>query len=450
MFKKIHRFLATLLLIIFYFSFGIYKGTKAFNTDNVKNDIQYLSSAELKGRLAGTLENTQAANFIKEKFINNDLKPFNNTYYHNFTTYYPQKLNDSPHLKVIGPNNELIKEFQYAKDYKEDMINFKVNNLVFDKNNNLSLNKEFIAVGTGKGSLILYLAENDKLDFRSSFIKDAPMDLYVMITSETKKQIENYIKEGYKIDCYIPYKVSSTTVSNVVGLIEGKNSSSSPIIVSAHFDHLGTDLNKNLYGGALDNASGIAFVMEMSRYLTSLGKPDRNILFVGFNAEEFGCLGAKEFVKEYGDLLEDSKVFNFDMIGTDNSAPLCIMGGEKDSVNSPLIKSAASVCTKEKIYFNYLFQDSSDHEAFRNANIEAITFIDNDLSRIHTPNDKVEFISSKSIERCFSVASKEILKHAFGANMLVLYNRIITIASLALIIMLFSLEKILWSKNPHV
>lgn len=440
--RKIYRYFATLFLIIFFFSFGTFKGAKSFKPDNVKKDIVYLASPELKGRLAGTLENIQAANYIKEKFISNKLKSFDNTYYHNFNTFYPEKLKDSPYLKVLGPNNEPIKEFEYGKDYKEDMINFKSNNITFDKNSKLSFNKEFIGVGTDKGTLILYLAENDNMEFRSSFIYDSPMNLYLMITSDTKAQIESSLKDGYKIDCYIPYTVKETTVSNVMGLIEGKDSTASPIIISAHFDHLGTDLNKNIYGGALDNASGIAFVMELSRYISSLGKPDRNILFIGFNAEEFGCLGAREFVKDYKDLLKDSKVFNFDMIGTDNASPLCIMGGEKDSINSPLVKSAASVCTKEKIYFNYLFQDSSDHEAFRNANIDAITFIDNDLSRIHTPNDKAEFISSKSIERCFSVASKEIKKHAFTNNPFVLYNKILILLSLPLIILLFTLSKI--------
>lgn len=439
--KKVYRYFATFFLIIFFFSFGTLKGTKRFNPDTVKKDITYLSSPELKGRLAGTLENIQAANYIKEKFAHNKLKPYDNTYYHNFTTFYPEKLNDAPYLRVLGLSNELIKEFEYAKDYKEDMINFKSNNITFDENSKLSLNEEFIGVSTNDGTLILYLAENDNMKFRSSFIYDSPMNLYLMITADTKKQIESYLKDGYKIDCYIPYRVSKTTVSNVVGLIEGKDATASPIIISGHFDHLGMDLNKNLYGGALDNASGISFVMEMSRYISSLGKPDRNILFIGFNAEEFGCLGAREFVKDYKDLLADSKVFNFDMIGTDNASPLCIMGGEKDSVNSPLIKSAASVCTKEKIYFNYLFQDSSDHEAFRNANIEAITFIDNDLSRIHTPNDKAEFISSESIKRCFSVASKEIKKYAFTGNPFVLYNKILILLSLPLVILLFTLQR---------
>ncbi|MBU5486093.1 Zn-dependent exopeptidase M28 [Clostridium sp. MSJ-11] len=448
--KKLSRFLSTLFLIIFFFSFGVSMRIENFDTNNVKNDIQYLSSKELKGRLAGTVENIQVANFIKEKFENNNLLPFNNSYYHNFTTYYPQKLNDTPYLRVLDENNQVIKEFEYYKDYKEDMINFKVNDIIFDKNNNVSLNKEFIAVGSDKGTVLLYVAENDNMEFRSSFLPESSMDLYLMITSNTKNQIENYLKDGYKIHCYIPYEINKTTVSNVVGLIPGKDQSSSPIVISAHFDHLGTDLNNTLYAGALDNASGIAFIMEMSRYISSLGQPEKNILFIGFNAEEFGCLGAREFVKDYGDLLKDSKVFNFDMIGTNNPAPLCIMGGEKDSVNSPLVKSAASACIKENIHFNYLFQDSSDHEAFRNANIEAITFIDNDLSRIHTPNDKPEFISDKSINRCFKVASKELIKHAFANNPLIIYNKIITLISLTFSIILFSLERIKWSKNPHI
>ncbi|MGH4138531.1 M28 family peptidase [Clostridium sp.] len=47
------------------------------------------------------------------------------------------------------------------------------------------------------------------------------------------------------------------------------------------------------------NTSGLSFMLRMNRYLTSLGKPNRSILFLGFNAEEFGCLGSNAFIETY-------------------------------------------------------------------------------------------------------------------------------------------------------
>lgn len=440
MFKKFLSYIITLFLIIFYFSFNLFLNIKPFNSYSVKKNIEYLSSDELKGRLAGSIENLEAANFIKNKFMENKVNPFNENYYHSFSTFYPEKSKEKPYLKVMNNKNELIKEYAYSKDYKEDMINFRKNKLSFNKLDNISLDDKFFTVNSAQGNFVFFVPENDNLEFRSSFSHNTRIDMGVMLTNCVKKELINYINKGYKVDCYIPFTVKETSINNVIGIIPGTDTTSSPIIISGHFDHVGTDLKNTIYPGALDNASGISFVIEMSKYLSSIGKPNKNIMFIAFNGEEFGCLGSNEFVKENFKILQDSKVFNFDMIGTNNSIPLCIMGGENNSKNSPLIKSAASVCSKEKIYFDYLFQDSSDHEAFTTAGIDAITFIDNDSTRIHTPNDKASFISTKSIDRCFSVASKEIIKYAFNNNPLIIYYKEFCITSLITILLLFHLK----------
>ncbi len=40
-------------------------------------------------------------------------------------------------------------------------------------------------------------------------------------------------------------------------------------------------------------------MLELVKYIKSLGTPNRDIIFVSFNAEEFGCLGSKAFVDKY-------------------------------------------------------------------------------------------------------------------------------------------------------
>ena len=233
-------------------------------------------------------------------------------------------------------------------------------------------------------------------------------------------------------NCFIPFSIEEETISNVVSIIKGKKSTE-PIIISGHFDHLGSDLGGTVYNGALDNASGISFVMEFSKYLKSLGTPKNDIVIIGFNAEEFGCLGAKAFAKDNISYIKNAKVFNFDMIGSDSNVPLSLMGGKTNSPDSDLIKSVANTCSKSKVNFTYIFDDSSDHEAFTNLGIQAITFIDDDKSRIHTPEDKIDFISLKSIDRCFKVASKEVIKQGFSNDFNILYCKELSILSLLLI-----------------
>ena len=63
----------------------------------------------------------------------------------------------------------------------------------------------------------------------------------------------------------------------------------------AHWDHLGTDPDlegDQIYNGALDNASGVAALLEIARAYTKLPQaPRRSVLFLSVTAEEQGLLG---------------------------------------------------------------------------------------------------------------------------------------------------------------
>ncbi|WP_157201609.1 M28 family metallopeptidase [Massilia sp. Root418] len=89
--------------------------------------------------------------------------------------------------------------------------------------------------------------------------------------------------------------------SNVVGMIEGSDPGlkNEYVVFSAHLDHLGQVKEKsgdNIFNGAMDNASGVATLIETAR-LFSQGKvkPRRSILFVAVTGEEKGLLGADYF-----------------------------------------------------------------------------------------------------------------------------------------------------------
>ena len=428
--KLIYSCFLTICLFLLFYSMHLYYTLYRFNPTNVYKNIKYISSDQFKGRLPGTLENLEIATYINTEFKNNGLKPYKGNELQNFKVSYPKKINGSPYLRVIDKDGNVVKDFVYSKDFKEDMINFKTNHLTFGKKNIKVINETYLQINTSDGPFILFVPSGNDLSFRSSFIKDSKYNMYIMITKETLEALKNLLGNGNSVDCFIPYEVSSASINNVMGYLQGSDTSLSPIIVSAHFDHIGTDLNGTVYSGALDNASGLSFMLEMSKYLTSLGKSSRSILFLGFNAEEFGCLGSNEFIKEYKDDITNSKVFNFDMIGTNNTIPLCIVGGKKDTDKTPLIKSVSNTCKSEKIFFDYLFEDASDHEGFRKQNIDAITFCDNDMTRIHTPKDTYDNISLTSIERCYAVASKEIVKYTFKNDFSIIYNRECLIISL--------------------
>ena len=436
-----------LCLLLFIYSSHVYYTLYRFNPTNVYQNIKYISSDQFKGRLPGTLENQEIATYINTEFKNIGLAPYKGKAFQNFKVMYPKKTSTRPFLKVSDMEGNVVKEFIYGKDFKEDMLNFKVNDLNFSKSNVTKIKEDHIEVSTSEGPFIFFIPNKNDLSFRSSFISDANCNMYIMVTKETLTELKGLLDINYTVDCFIPFEVSETSVNNVMGFLEGRDTSTPPIIVSAHFDHIGTDLNGTIYSGALDNASGVSFMLEMSKYLTSLGKPSRSILFIGFNAEEFGCLGSNAFITEYKDDIKDSKVFNFDMIGGDITVPLCIMGGKKDTDKTPLIKSVSNTCKTEKIFFNYLFEDASDHEGFRKQNIDAITFCDNDVSRIHTPKDTFEHINLDSIGRCYAVASKEIVRYTFKNSFIIIYHKEFFVISIIGILILSLAYRRISKKN---
>ncbi|GAA0124017.1 MAG: Zn-dependent exopeptidase M28 [Clostridium argentinense] len=428
--KIITQYILCVSLVLFSLSFQNYFNIYNFNTSNVKNNISYLSHDDLKGRLAGTLENKMAEKFVKDTFIKNNLIPFEGSYVQPFTIKYPKALDNKPSLLVIDDNNNIVEEFNYGVDYKEDFINFKVNETTFDKSHIKSSNENTLIIKNDTASIVFYATDSDDINFRSSFTTYSPFDLYIKIKMDELKNLNNFLDIGKSIYVYIPYEISETNVNNVMGYIKGSDSKKSPIILSCHFDHVGQDILGNVYNGALDNASGTAFLLEMINYIQKLGKPDRDILFVAFNAEEFGCVGSNEFLNKYKDKILESKLYNFDMIGSLEGVPLCIIGGDKDTKETALIKDLTKIFEEEKIYFNYLFENASDHEGFRRNNIEAVTLSDYDLSRIHTLDDNVEHIDEAAIKRCFNVISQELIRNYYKYNPLIYYNKQVFIVSI--------------------
>ena len=90
--------------------------------------------------------------------------------------------------------------------------------------------------------------------------------------------------------------------SNVAGLFEGSDPElrSEVVVMTAHLDHVGIGRAVNgdtIYNGAMDDASGVASMIEIARTLkASNATSKRSIMFVAVAAEEKGLLGSRYFV----------------------------------------------------------------------------------------------------------------------------------------------------------
>jgi len=91
--------------------------------------------------------------------------------------------------------------------------------------------------------------------------------------------------------------------ANVVGLLEGSDPvlRNEYVVFTSHLDHLGRGTavdGDTIYNGALDNAGGVAVMLEAARLLSiSNPRPRRSILFVAVTGEENGLLGSRRFAE---------------------------------------------------------------------------------------------------------------------------------------------------------
>jgi Zn-dependent M28 family amino/carboxypeptidase len=90
---------------------------------------------------------------------------------------------------------------------------------------------------------------------------------------------------------------------NVLGKITGSDPKlrDEYVIYTAHWDHLGVGTPAEgdaIYNGALDNASGVAALLEIARWFTKIEpKPKRSMLFLAVTAEEQGLFGSEYYAK---------------------------------------------------------------------------------------------------------------------------------------------------------
>jgi Zn-dependent M28 family amino/carboxypeptidase len=96
-------------------------------------------------------------------------------------------------------------------------------------------------------------------------------------------------------------RVTAVESANVIAKLPGSDPALKDqyVVLSAHADHLGIGEPINgdrIYNGAMDNASGVAVVLDVASSLKAQAERlHRSILFVIVTAEEKGLLGSKYF-----------------------------------------------------------------------------------------------------------------------------------------------------------
>ncbi len=93
-------------------------------------------------------------------------------------------------------------------------------------------------------------------------------------------------------------EIETIRTNNVIGRIRGSGGGGESLLYLAHWDHLGLcdkEAEDEICNGAVDNASGVAALLEIAKAFGRGPRPKRDILFLATTAEEMGLLGAGYF-----------------------------------------------------------------------------------------------------------------------------------------------------------
>ena len=94
---------------------------------------------------------------------------------------------------------------------------------------------------------------------------------------------------------------SELSSQNVIAVLPGSDPklASEYVVLSAHLDHVGVGKPINgdaIYNGAMDNASGVACLLDVAETLKETGaRPRRSVLFLAVTGEEKGLQGSRYF-----------------------------------------------------------------------------------------------------------------------------------------------------------
>lgn len=203
---------------------------------------------------------------------------------------------------------------------------------------------------------------------------------------------------------------------NILAFIEGSEKPEEIVVVSAHYDHVGTK-NGVVYNGADDDGSGTVGVMEIAKAFQSAKKagngPKRSILFLHVTGEEHGLFGSEYYTDNPVFPLANTVVdLNIDMIGRDDPENrgkqyVYVIGSEMLSSELKVINEAANRNTNN-LELNYKYDDPndtqrlyyrSDHYNFAKNNVPVAFFFDGIHEDYHKPTDDVEKIDYELLKK---------------------------------------------------
>jgi Zn-dependent M28 family amino/carboxypeptidase len=183
-----------------------------------------------------------------------------------------------------------------------------------------------------------------------------------------------------RLDLDLASHSKNSASRNVVARLPGTTHPDEAVVYTAHWDHLGTHPDEpgdNIYNGAIDNATGVAGVLEIAEQFTvRKAKPERSVVFLLVTLEESGLLGSKYYAAHPLVPLADTvAVVNLDampVVGPTRDLVVVGLGNSdlEDVLRPIALKQGRELVAESEPEKGQFFR--SDHFSFAKAGVPAL------------------------------------------------------------------------------
>ena len=216
---------------------------------------------------------------------------------------------------------------------------------------------------------------------------EAARKLFADAGLDLDKAYKDASKRGFKpapLNAQLSLDLKSTIAQkksrNVVGVLPGSKRADEAVLYMAHWDHLGKhegEEGDNIYNGAVDNATGVAGILEVADAMAhQQTPPERSVVFLAVTLEESGLLGSQYYVNHPTFPLDKiAGVINIDAMSVNGRArDLTVTGfgsSELEDLLKPLAaKQGRTLHAESSVQSGFYFR--SDHFNFAKAGVPAL------------------------------------------------------------------------------
>lgn len=401
-----------------------FTGADKRSAKRIKADIEYLAADKLEGRRTGSEGERLAYEFIERSFKDAGIAPLlaDGKYVQPFEVQEGRAAQNSTIFQLDevlltlnrdyfplawSPNGEpVVGTLSYADSGFVKLIDLKDSIAAARTNPHFDMAaflKNTVNTAAARGAkAVVFVNSGNIADDIAFDPKDRSAAAVIpAFYLKDKHFTENVDVAGgrqlIKLQSNIQNKV--TTGHNVVGVIN--NNAKDYIVIGAHYDHLGYGLDHNslytgspmIHNGADDNASGVAGMLELARYLKGSALRAHNYIFVAFSGEELGLYGSKFFVKNSPVPVSNFNfMVNLDMIGRLNPETKGLNIGGYGT--SPFwAESLKDIDNSFSIKYDTSGVGPSDHTSFYYSDVPVLFFFTGAHSDYHKPTDDADKIN---------------------------------------------------------